>query len=205
MLAAGSWLLAPGCWLLAPGWLLRYRPNSCLVIARLTHINDLATLVEETATLSAKSRGRNGDQSWGIASYRDLEAWQSAMELLLSISDIVSQLPNVERFGLASQMRRAAVSVPSNVAEGQAYGPSARYLHHVRLALGSLAELDSQLEAVLRVGYLTNQVLAPPLALLHQTGRLLHGLERSLKVRQAAGWGLALIGFFSLSTALLFS
>jgi len=123
-----------------------------------------------------------------IASYRDLEAWQSAMELLLIIYDIASRLPQVERFELASQMRRAAVSVPSNLAEGQAYGPSARYLHHVRIALGSLAELDTHLEAILRISYLTEKALAPAFDLLHQSGRLLHGLERSLKLQQAAGW-----------------
>ena len=140
-----------------------------------------------------------------IVSYRDLEAWQSAMELLLIIYDIASRLPQVERFELASQMRRAAVSVPSNVAEGQAYGPSARYLHHVRIALGSLAELDTHLEAILRVGYLTDRALAPAIELLNQSGRLLHGLERSLKLRQAAGWTLAFAGFLCFGTALFFS
>jgi four helix bundle protein len=141
----------------------------------------------------------------GIASYRDLEAWQSAMELLLVIYDIASRLPQVERFELASQMRRAAVSVPSNVAEGQAYGPSARDLHHVRVALGSLAEVDTHLEAILRVGYLTSQTLAPAFELLQQRGRLLHGLERSLKLQQAAGWCLAFAGFVSVGAAFLFS
>ena len=127
------------------------------------------------------------------------------MELLLVIYDIASRLPQIERFELAQQMRRAAVSVPSNVAEGQAYGPSARYLHHVRIALGSLAELDTHLEAIRRVGYLTDRALTPAIELLNQSGRLLHGLERSLKIRQAAGWTLALAGFLCFGTALLFS
>ncbi|HEU4936974.1 MAG TPA: four helix bundle protein [Vicinamibacterales bacterium] len=140
-----------------------------------------------------------------IVSYRDLEAWQSAMDLLLRIYEIASQLPHVERFELASQMRRAAVSVPSNIAEGQAYGPSARYLHHVRVALGSLAELDTHLEAIIRIGHLTDQTLAPAFQLVRQTGRLLHGLERSLKLQQAAGWCLALAGFLCAGTALLLS
>ena len=140
-----------------------------------------------------------------ITSYRDLEAWQSAMELLLAIYDVASRLPQVERFELASQMRRAAVSVPSNVAEGQAYGPSARYLHHVRIALGSLAELDTHLEAILRIGYLTDQAVAPAFELLNQSGRLLHGLERSLKLRQAAGWCVAVVGFLGAGAAVLLS
>ena len=140
-----------------------------------------------------------------IVSYRDLEAWQSAMDLLLRIYEIASQLPQIERFELASQMRRAAVSIPSNVAEGQAYGPSARYLHPVRVALGSLAELDTQLEAIMRIGYLTDQALTDAIQLVDRTGKLLHGLERSLKIRQAAGWTLALAGFFVFGAAVLFS
>jgi len=130
-----------------------------------------------------------------IRSYPDLDAWQAAMELLLMIYDIASTLPQVERFELASQMRRAAVSVPSNVAEGQAYGPSARYLHHVRIALGSLAELDTQLEAILRIGYLPDQALIQALKKIERTGKLLHGLERSLKLQQVAGWTLAFAVF----------
>jgi four helix bundle protein len=120
-----------------------------------------------------------------IRSYRDLDAWQAGMDLLLTIYGITSRLPQIERFELASQMRRAAVSIPSNVAEGQGYGPSARYLHHVRVALGSLAELDTHLEAVKRVGYLTDRALKDPFQLMNRTGKLLHGLERSLKFRQA--------------------
>jgi four helix bundle protein len=139
-----------------------------------------------------------------IRSYRDLDAWQAGMELLLIIYDMASRLPQIERFELASQMRRAAVSIPSNVAEGQAYGPSTRYLHHVRIALGSLAELDTHLQAIIRVGYLTAAVLTDAIQLVDRTGKLLHGLERSLKLRQATGWALAIAGFF-ICAASLFS
>jgi len=140
-----------------------------------------------------------------IVSYRDLEAWQSGMELLLSVYDLASKLPPVERFELAPQMRRAGVSVPSNVAEGQAYGPGRRYLHHVRVALGSVGELDTHLEAVRRIGYLTDQSLQHSVDLVAQTGRLLHGLERSLERRQLAIRGLALVGCLWIGQALLFS
>jgi four helix bundle protein len=138
-------------------------------------------------------------------SYRDLEAWQSGMELLLSVYELASQLPQVERFGIASQMRRAAVSVPSNVAEGQAYGRGRRYLHHVRVALGSLAELDTQIEAVRRVGYFNEHALQQAVHLLNQTGILLHGLERSLKRRQMTMTGLALAACLWIAQALLLS
>jgi four helix bundle protein len=140
-----------------------------------------------------------------IRSYRDLDAWQAGMELLVIIHDIASRLPQIERFELASQLRRAAVSIPSNVAEGQAYGPSGRYLHHVRVALGSVAELDTQLEAIMRIGYLTEQTLRDAIQLVDRTGKLLHGLERSLKLRQAAGWTLMLAGLFAFGTAVLSS
>ena len=71
-----------------------------------------------------------------IVSYRDLEAWKAAMNLLLAAYAVARQLPQTERFELSAQMRRAAVSVPSNIAEGQATGPGGRYRHHVRIALG---------------------------------------------------------------------
>lgn len=140
-----------------------------------------------------------------IRSYRDLDAWQAGMELLLLIYDVASRLPQIERFELASQLRRAAVSIPPNVAEGQAYGASARYLHHVRVALGSLAELDTHLEAIIRIGYFTDQALRDAIQMVGRTGKLLHGLERSLKLRQAAGWTLAFVGLFAFGAAVLFS
>ena len=127
------------------------------------------------------------------------------MELLLSIYDLASRLPQVERFELASQMRRAAVSVPSNVAEGQAYGPGGRYLHHVRIALGSLGELDTHMEAIRRIGYFTDQQLQQAVHLVGQTGRLTHGLERSLERRQMTISVLALVGCLLVGQALLFS
>ena len=140
-----------------------------------------------------------------ISSYRDLDAWKAGMELLLIIYDIASQLPQVERFELASQMRGAAVSIPSNVAEDQAYGPSGRYLHHVRVALGSLAELDTHLEAIMRVGDVTDRGVKDAIQLVERTGKLLHGLKRSLKLRQATGCALTVAGLFAFGTAFLLS
>lgn len=138
-----------------------------------------------------------------IVSYRDLEAWKSAMELLLAAYAVARQLPPVERFGLASQMRRAAVSIPSNIAEGQASGPGGRYRHHVRIALGSLAELDTQLEAVRRLAYLSEDARRVVAQQMDQTGRLLHGLERSLRRRQFAIGCLTLCGVFCAGVTIL--
>lgn len=86
-----------------------------------------------------------------ILSFRDLDAWKAAMNLVLAAYDAAHQLPPTERFELSAQIRRAAVSIPSNVAEGQASGPGARYRHHVRIALGSLAELETQIEIASRL------------------------------------------------------
>jgi hypothetical protein len=76
-----------------------------------------------------------------ILSFRDLDAWRAAMELVATAYSLVGKLPVTETYGLSAQMRRAAVSIPSNIAEGHAGGPGARYRHHVRIALGSLADL----------------------------------------------------------------
>ena len=76
-----------------------------------------------------------------IQSFRDLEAWQAAMDLSVGVYSVSMRLPPEERFGLMSQMRRASVSVPSNVAEGQSHGKDGRYIEHVRVALGSVGRV----------------------------------------------------------------
>jgi four helix bundle protein len=79
-----------------------------------------------------------------IRSYRDLEVWQLAMKAARKVYLLTRQLPRVEQFGLISQMRRASVSVPSNIAEGHARS-TASFLQFLSISLGSLAELDTQL------------------------------------------------------------
>ena len=91
-----------------------------------------------------------------IRNFRDLEVWQKAMSLAELCYAIVKILPASERFSLAPQIRRASVSVPSNIAEGHQLS-QAGYRHHVSLALGSLAELDTQVELAVRVGLLNEQ------------------------------------------------
>ena len=140
-----------------------------------------------------------------IVSYRDLEAWKAAMNLLLATYAVARQLPQTERFELSAQMRRAAVSVPSNIAEGQATGPGGRYRHHVRIALGSLAELDTELEAVRRLEYSSEEALRVVAEHLAQAGRLLHGLDRSLRRRHFAISCLTLCGLFCFGGTLLLS
>lgn len=140
-----------------------------------------------------------------IVSYRDLEAWKAAMNLLLAAYAVARQLPQAERFELSAQLRRSAVSIPSNIAKGQATGPGGRYRHHVRIALGSLAELDTQLEAVRHLEYLSEEGLRVVAEHLAQTGRLLHGLDRCLRRRHFAISCLTLCGLFCVGGTLLLS
>jgi four helix bundle protein len=90
-----------------------------------------------------------------IKSFRDLRVWQAAMDLVEQIYRLTQSFPKHEMYGLASQMQRASVSVPSNIAEGQTRGYSKEYLHHLAIARSSLAELQTQLEIALRLKYCT--------------------------------------------------
>ena len=137
-----------------------------------------------------------------IQSFRDLDAWKASMKLALEAYSVAKQLPASERFELSAQIRRAAVSVPSNVAEGQAHGFGRRYRYHVRIALGSWAELLTHLELVKLLKLLAPAGLTEFEAQLEKTGRLLHGLHRSLKRRaMAKGLGVVLFVGWLLSSA----
>ena len=139
-----------------------------------------------------------------VLSFRDLEAWQAAMDLVLGIYELCRRFPADERYELVRQMRRAAVSVPSNIAEGHANGPGLRYRNHVRIALGSLGELTTQLEIALRVGYVNREAAAEVAAEVTRTRQLLHGLRRSLN-RQLLVQVLAFVAVMCTAGAVLFS
>ena len=78
-----------------------------------------------------------------IKSYRDLRVWQAGMDLVVRVYRLTQGFPTHELYGLTSQMRRAAVSIPSNIAEGHTRESSKEYLHHLSIAQGSLAELET--------------------------------------------------------------
>ena len=138
-----------------------------------------------------------------VVSFRDLDAWQAGMDLVLGTYELCRRFPADERYELVRQMRRAAVSIPSNIAEGHANGPGLRYRNHVRIALGSLGELATQLEIALRVGYVDREAAAEVAAELTRTRQLLHGLRRSLN-RQLLVQGLAFVAVIC-TGAVLFS
>lgn len=110
--------------------------------------------------------------------HEQLEAWKFAMQLVKAVYQMTSAFPAEERYGLAQQMRRAAVSVPSNIAEGAGRNGAKEYLHFIGVARGSLAELETQLQLAVMFGF-----AAPdhsPFELANSTGKLLTGLHKKL-------------------------
>jgi four helix bundle protein len=85
--------------------------------------------------------------------HEDLEVWRDAMKLVEQVYGFSAQFPDAERFGLTSQVRRAAVSIPSNIAEGAARRSTLEYLRFLSMARGSLSELDTQYQIAIRLGF----------------------------------------------------
>ncbi len=117
--------------------------------------------------------------------YKDLIAWQKAMELVNVLYDATEAFPRREIYSLTDQMRRAAVSVPSNIAEGQAHYSNREFRHFLRHARGSLAELETQILIAQRRNYLSEPQTAELLRRAHEVGRILSGLINSLKATAA--------------------
>ncbi len=117
----------------------------------------------------------------GLTTYRDLEAWQKGMELVEGLYRLSADFPGEEKFGLTSQLRRAVVSVPANIAEG--YGRSHRgdYLHHLSIARGSLAEAETLLTLAVRLGFAHREEAVPAWELSQRTGQILNRLIASLR------------------------
>ena len=134
-----------------------------------------------------------------IESFRDLDVWNVAMDMTVHVYGVLRRLPQEERFELAGQMRRAAVSVPSNVAEGHAIGMPTRYRYHVRVALGSVAELSTCVELCQRLKYIDVKTAENAEADLARTRQLLHGVLRSLRLQLAAKTGALIVGLWWLT------
>ena len=114
--------------------------------------------------------------------YRDLVAWQKAMDLVEQVYVATADFPREERYGLVSQVRRAAVSVPSNIAEGQGRRTTDdEFVRFLQIAMGSLAELETQVELAVRLRFLEKNEAIALRASSDEVGRLLSGLVRSKK------------------------
>jgi four helix bundle protein len=119
-------------------------------------------------------------------SYRELVVWSKAMSLAEAAYSVVEGLPDVERFGLSMQIRRAAVSIPSNIAEGHERRSRAEYRRYVAIACGSLAELETQIELASRLYDPEVNELNRAIGLADEVGRLLRAIERSLRASAVA-------------------
>jgi four helix bundle protein len=118
--------------------------------------------------------------------FRELIVWRKAMQLAEAVYSVTQPLPPEEKFGLSRQLRRAAVSIPSNIAEGHERRSRADYRRFITMACGSLAEVETQLELAQRLHQPDAASLQVALDLCDETGRLLRAIERGLRTRTIA-------------------
>ena len=117
--------------------------------------------------------------------FKDLVVWQKAMDLVVEVYRTSEKFPRRETYSLTDQIRRAAVSIPSNIAEGQAHFNNREFLHFLRHSSGSLAELETQVLLACHLGYVSGEASEPLLQRVHEVGRILNGLIASLKQKVA--------------------
>ena len=116
-----------------------------------------------------------------VKNYQDLIAWQKAMDLVDDVYRASREFPREEIYALTSQIRRAAVSIPSNIAEGQGRRTTADFLRHLSIAYGSLREVETQILIAQRLKYLAQANVETVLSRAGEVGRLLNGLMASLE------------------------
>src|SRR5438067_1066398 len=116
-----------------------------------------------------------------IDSYKDLEVWKKAFAFTLDIYKISSSFPSDEKFGITSQLRRAAVSIPSNIAEGWSRKSTKTYIQFLNIAIGSAAESETLLLLSNELKYINDETKQRLLNLLSEVGRMMNGLITSLK------------------------
>ena len=116
-------------------------------------------------------------------SYKDLVVWQKGIALAKLVYGITRAFPAEEKFGLIAQMRRAAVSIPSNIAEGQARHTTGEFIQFISHAEGSVAELDTQLILSVELGFCRDADAAPSFQLIEELRRMLNTLRRKLAAR----------------------
>lgn len=119
-----------------------------------------------------------------ITSYKDLRVWQLAMDLAVDCYKLTASFPSDERFGLTSQIRRSAASIAANIAEGYGRDNRGAYIQHLRIAQGSLKELETHLILSHRIGILDQAALDAASAATDDIGRMLRSLIRSLEASQ---------------------
>lgn len=116
----------------------------------------------------------------GVRNYADLIAWQKAMDLVEAVYNLSYAFPKEELYGLTSQLRRAAVSIPSNIAEGQGRWTTGEFVQSLGIANGSLREVETQMHIAVRLEFVTSADTRPAFDLASEVGRLIYGLRNSL-------------------------
>ena len=115
-----------------------------------------------------------------IKDFKDLFLWQRAMDLVVEVYDLVKKLPKEELFALSDQIRRAVISIPSNIAEGQGRNSSKEFIHFLSIAKGSKAELETQLLLCVRINYLKELEIEKAMSLVEEVGKMLNSLQKRL-------------------------
>lgn len=116
-----------------------------------------------------------------VGNYHELQIWQKSMELAEVIYKSTYGFPAQEKFGLVSQLRRAAVSIPSNIAEGNMRNSDKDFLRFINMALGSLAEMETQMELAKRIDYLVGENVEPLQKRVSESVKMLRGMQSRLK------------------------
>ncbi len=120
-----------------------------------------------------------------MATYRDLLVWQKAMSLVIEVYKLSGLLPPEEKYGLSDQMKRAAVSIPSNIAEGQGRDSRNEFIRFLSIAQGSRAELETQLEICVQLNYIPKENLKTAETLSEELRKMIIALQNSMKTKQS--------------------
>lgn len=112
--------------------------------------------------------------------HNDLLVWQKAMDIITEIYKVTATFPDEERFGLVSRARRAAVSIPSNIAEGHGRKMTGAYLNHLSIAYGSLMEWETQTQIAVRLSFISEDRASALLRQMDEIGKIIAGLKKSL-------------------------
>ena len=124
-----------------------------------------------------------------MKNYKELIFWQKSMDLAAEIYKLVKLLPKEETYALSDQMRRAVVSIPSNIAEGQGRGSTREYIQFLNIARGSCFELDTQLRICINIGYFTEKNTETDFELLMEVSKMLTSTINTLKIKLATDNG----------------
>lgn len=129
-----------------------------------------------------------------MQNYRDLKVWQKAMDLAEMVHQTTQAFPKEQQYVLVSQIQRAAISVPSNIAEGRGRHSEKDFYYHLNVAQGSLSELETQLMLAQRFRYMDEIKLKSLLGLSEEVMKMLHGLKAGIKPQKAKTYNLTANG-----------